>query len=149
MIVPSDPLEHDKDSSQLKQELKEPIKEEVDSPDKSLPDQEDLPARLLRLQERNRTLKRTKQMKTVQLRQLTTESKSNTACKFNKCLMTLIAFRMEEHEREQVKGRADRVEGRSLLGMNKIIEHIMDSSRPKLFREYIDQFNQLMRMDSL
>jgi hypothetical protein len=87
------------------------------------------------LLEANRGLKKVRQAKAGQLRQLMTEGRTNMEHKFNKVMLALVASRI----RQDLGGGKEQCEEGGVADMHRIIDHVMDSSAPRRFSEYLGE----------
>lgn len=91
--------------------------------------------------EANRALKRQKQQKSTQLRQLATEGRANMGNKFNKVLLAMLASRMRQDANRGKQQTENQLGG--INEMQKIIAHIMGASPPRPFSDYLQDTEML------
>ena len=99
--------------------------------------------RLAHLQEANRNLKRLRQQKSLELKQLMTEKKAQNSDKFNKLIFSLFAAKLAQESQEGY-GKEQKEEKKGLEQLHKLMEHLMDSSSTKSFGEYVQMSNKLL-----
>jgi len=83
----------------------------------------------------NKNLKKSKQMKLTSLKQITGNNKNNISNKFNKIVMAIIAAKLEQDNSNKILVESE--SKYNLANLHTIVEHIMDNSPFKTFKEYV------------
>lgn len=92
--------------------------------------------KLAELQETNRSLKKAKQAKTNTVKQLILNNRANMVSKFNKLVMAIISSKL--HLDRQPPNKVTQDDPKYNLGnLHEVVDHIMDSSQFKSFKEYM------------
>jgi hypothetical protein len=103
---------------------------------------------LKELLEVNKTLKRQKQIKSNQLKQLTNEAKINMGNKFNKSVLALVAAKMKQDLAAGTEDLPPALPDNSFSNIHQMIGHIMDSASPLAFKDLMDQTKKLFQSEA-
>ena len=71
-------------------------------------------------------MKRLRQQKSLELKQLMAEKKAQNSDKFNKLIFSLFAAKLAQESQEE--GKEQKEEKKGLEQLHKLMEHLMDSS---------------------
>lgn len=99
------------------------------------------------MQELNKNLRRTKFNKTNTFKQLILNNQPNMASKFNKLVMAIISSKLQYDLRPADETN---IEGPkySLDSLNEVVNHVMDASPYKGFKEYMGMVHPFFHANS-